>query len=313
MTETALAATEGSLLDYAVQVWLNAKASRTGSLKTLRAYEDTITRFRWALQRVGLDLGADTARVADVAQAWVSQPWDARRQSVTANTVNQRLAILSSFYSFAIKRRILRESPLGLVDRKPVQGYAGARPVSDVAERMAEIDRETLIGKRDYALLAVALYTGRRLSEMAHMRCGDIEWTHSQATITFRAKGGKVMHDTLPTSMSQALLDHLTTVHGPTPDPETVIWVSLAHNSFCHPISLQGIADIYQKRLGVSKVHSSRHTFAVNMERAGATVSEIQARLGHSNLATTSRYLTELKSAQNAHGDALAALLGLEN
>jgi integrase len=46
------------------------------------------------------------------------------------------------------------------------------------------------------------------------------------------------------------------------------------------------------------------------MEAAGAKVSDIQARLGHESLATTGRYLAALKSAENAHGDALAARFG---
>lgn len=309
---TALVTGSGNTLDYAIAAWLHAKATRTGSLKTKRAYTDTIQRFRWALQHVGLDLDSDPARVADAAQGWAAQPWDSRRKEVTANTVNQRLAILSSFYTFARKRRLLSDNPISLIDRRPVQGYASARPVSDVAERMADIERETPIGKRDFALLGIALFTGRRLSEIAHLRYSHITREHGQATLTFRAKGGKTMHDTLPLALSSALLDYVTIVHG-TPSPDTSVWVSLSTHHFGQPISLQGIADIYKRRLGVTKVHSSRHTFAWGMESIGAKVSDIQARLGHANLATTSRYLQALRSSQNAHGDALAALLGLTN
>jgi site-specific recombinase XerD len=48
------------------------------------------------------------------------------------------------------------------------------------------------------------------------------------------------------------------------------------------------------------------------MLKAGANVVDIQTRLGHSNLSTTSRYLTSLASAENASGDALAALFGVD-
>jgi integrase len=41
-------------------------------------------------------------------------------------------------------------------------------------------------------------------------------------------------------------------------------------------------------------------------------VSDIQARLGHTNLATTGRYLVALKKAENQHSEALAKLFGLE-
>jgi integrase len=48
------------------------------------------------------------------------------------------------------------------------------------------------------------------------------------------------------------------------------------------------------------------------MEDAGAKVSDIQARLGHSSLATTGRYLQALRRSQNTEADALAELFGLD-
>jgi site-specific recombinase XerD len=48
------------------------------------------------------------------------------------------------------------------------------------------------------------------------------------------------------------------------------------------------------------------------MEDAGAKVSDIQAKLGHTNLATTGKYLTALKKSENHHSEALAKLFGLE-
>lgn len=48
------------------------------------------------------------------------------------------------------------------------------------------------------------------------------------------------------------------------------------------------------------------------MEDAGAKVSEIQERLGHSSLATTGRYLAALRRAENAHADELARRFGLD-
>ena len=41
-------------------------------------------------------------------------------------------------------------------------------------------------------------------------------------------------------------------------------------------------------------MHALRHTFAKAMEDSGAKVSKIQARLGHSILATMGRYLAAL-------------------
>ena len=59
------------------------------------------------------------------------------------------------------------------------------------------------------------------------------------------------------------------------------------------------------RRLGTHP-HTLRHSFTQAMERSGARVSTIQARLGHSNLTTVGRYLTQLSMAENTHAEALA-------
>jgi hypothetical protein len=48
------------------------------------------------------------------------------------------------------------------------------------------------------------------------------------------------------------------------------------------------------------------------MEAAGAGVSEMKERLGHKNLATTSRYLERLRRAENKHADTIAAMMGID-
>lgn len=318
---SAEAVEETSPLDLAIAAWLEEKTRR--SAKTRRAYVDTMQRFRWALQQRGLDLDGAAVQVADVAQAWVMQPWSLQRQSVTANTRNQRLAILSSFYSHARKRRhLLGDNPIALLDRESVQSYAGAKALeaADVAKRLAAIDRQTPAGRRDYALLVLALQTGRRASELAGLCWGDVERNGDEGserlTLTWRhCKGGKVLSDELNAAVGQALLAWLHEAYGADLDalpPATTIWLSLARNgSRGQALGVQSIADIWAKRLGTSKVHASRHSFARAMEQTGAKVSDIQARLGHASLQTTSRYLAQLGSATNRHADALAALFGV--
>ncbi len=92
----------------------------------------------------------------------------------------------------------------------------------------------------------------------------------------------------------------------------TPLWCSLSANgTLGRKLSVRGIAKIAEKRIGTSKFHATRHTFAHTMEEAGATVSEIQRRLGHSDLKTTGRYLEAMRTSENRHAGRLAELLGL--
>ncbi len=47
------------------------------------------------------------------------------------------------------------------------------------------------------------------------------------------------------------------------------------------------------------------------MKEAGASLSEIAARLGHSNLSTTSRYMTRLHSDENPYVSKISNMLGI--
>lgn len=295
-----------------IAAWLAAKAGRSGSAKTKRAYTDAARSFRATLQAVGYDLDADPTAVALVAQAWAAQGEPA------PSTFNQRLAIISSLSSYAERRHLLPNNPIRLVERRSVQSYAAAVPLDAAAvrARLAAIDRTGLVGRRDYALLTVFLATGRRLAEVAALTLGDLTIQGERTQLVFRrAKGGKVLRDQLGAGTSAVLLDWLRAYHGDNLAGvvgEKPVWVSLARNGTKgQPLSTRAIGLICAARIGTSKVHTLRHTFAHAMESAGAKVSDIQARLGHANLATTGRYLAALRSAENPQGDALEALFGV--
>src|SRR5687768_11141880 len=114
----------------AVAAWLEAKAGRSGSLNTARAYRATIASWQAALAavQIGLAPPADPevrdrwlAAVATVAQRWAGQG------GVAPATYNRRCAIISSFYAFAARRGFFpNANPLTRVDRRRVQGYANA-------------------------------------------------------------------------------------------------------------------------------------------------------------------------------------------
>lgn len=238
---------------------------------------------------------------------------------VSPATYNQRLAILSSFYGYARRQGLLTgENPIGRVERRPVHLYADAAALAykEVKNNLAAIDRSQPVGKRDYALLSVALQTGRRLSELASLRRSNLKFDGASITIHWhRTKGGKTMSDRLPQPLSRALAEWLSSYYGnqlSALSQDAPVWVSLSRQNKGAALSIQTIADICEKRLGTSKVHSLRHTFARAMEDAGAKVSVIQARLGHTSLATTGRYLAALRQAENEHAEALSSLFGID-
>lgn len=339
---TALHTTVNKInVDGMVQAWLSSLRLRngqqdennnlTGSLKTMTAYEGTMKEFREALRHKGLDLDSaiveesdhahidQLAEIALFAQEFAS--WSKRNRAVSNATYNQRLAILSSFYAYTMRQRWLKYNPIASVTRAKVQPYKGIKALNrdDIAEALKNINRSIPSGARDYALIAILLQTGRRVSEVATLQWKHVTIDRKSHLVTLdfeHCKGGKQMEDLLPLPTSNELLSWLRLFYGKDLrhlNEDAPLWVNLARNKefYGSSLSIQAIGEICEKHLGTSKVHRTRHTWAKTMEEAGAKVSVIQSRLGHSSLATTGRYLAALNQAENEYADTIAAMFGI--
>ncbi len=311
-------------LDNLIEGWLLEKrTSQSGSVKTDRAYRETLQSFRETLRHGGLDLDSENIHtITDVASVWAAiRSPDAKENKrdteIAPATYNQRLAIVSSFYTYyqdQAKRYTGQEivNPIKAVKRRKVQAYAAAVPLDgdEVVLRLANIDRSTKQGKRDHALLLIGLVTGRRASELVGLRWKHIKLTGKKVLLTFEhCKGGKVMRDMLDPDTSTILLSYLHTVYGKqlaALPADAAIWTSFSKQNQGKPISTHTLNDICETYLGTSQIHTLRHTFAVEGEKLGMTISELSARLGHSSEEITSRYLKQARSAENPYMSRLA-------
>jgi len=310
-------------IDALIEGWLYEKQSiKSGSAKTATAYRDTLTSFRRTLQQGGLDLDTDDIpTLVRVAGMWASQRAQSAKRTgdVSATTYNLRLAILSSFYTYYQEQARLYNAeivnPIPLVKKRKVQAYAGAQPLDgdDTTARLAALDVSTTKGKRDYLLLSIALTTGRRGSELVNLRWRDVRVAGKKVTLTFAAKGGKVMRDTLDSALGKLFLEYLHEIYGAQlgSDPDAPLWVSFSKQNAGQPITIHTLYDLCEQVLGVSKTHALRHTFAVEMDNLHAPLSEISARLGHTDEKITSLYLKQARSAENPYTGRLAARFGI--
>lgn len=303
-------------LDTCLAAWLDEAKGRSKSVKTETAYQTTLTEFRAMLHIYGRDLDTDAAILAPMAQGWAAMSKTGRE--VTPNTFNQRLAILSSFYRYAMRHEVLTSNPIERVKRRVVTKEHKAHAVKParIKKGLGEIDRSTPEGKRDYALIAVALETGHRVSELAAMRYGHLQKNGETTTVYFpRCKGNKAMSATLPPKTTRALYDYLHSVYGArlgTLEGDAPVWVSFSPQNRGQAIGVRTLERICERVLGTSKMHATRHSWAKTMMDNGATIQEIGRGLGHSNLKTTSEYLEELSEYENPHASKLEDAFGID-
>jgi len=317
-------------VEAVINAWLQETLeTKSGSAKTQLAYQNTLMSYRAALVGEGLDLdGMDTARLVEIAQRWAGQratnakAWHVGKP-VADSTYNQRLAVVSSFYSFVQDhlrlRGVERPNPISFTKRRKVQAYASAEPLEPetIETAFASIDRSTQQGKRDYALLAVLLGTGKRADEIASLRWRHVRVVgkHEAVTLHFdHCKGAKKLRDTLEPETSAVFLEYIRAVYGPTLDAidqDAPVWRSFSRQNYGQAISVHTLSDLCEASLGTSKVHVTRHTFAYVNELEGSTLSDIQHRLGHERIETTATYLKAVKSSVNPYAQRVAARLGI--
>ena len=307
MSDTALTPYQFTI-DSAIAEWI-AQRKTLGSARTATEYERTMESFRQFLTPGGLDVLPITAEseqevnrhaidLARLAGLWANTRAAARLKKdgtastrfdpdapVSSSMYNQRLAILSSFYTFIQDTYKLKiPNPIKDVKRPKVQAYKAADPIPphEVEQGLDGIDRNTPEGLRDYAILAVALRTGRRASELAGLRGRDvrIQGRGKDACIrlVFHAKGKKDMKDLLDPDTSAVMLDYLHARFGKQLQaipPEAPIWVSYSRNATNgQAIGIRSLSNIVAAHLPTSKVHALRHTFTVGMLRSGAPLTQ---------------------------------------
>jgi site-specific recombinase XerD len=320
-------------VDTALCEWLKEKIGESRSKKTFTAYWGTIRQLRQSLRATkGLDLDANTREdhcqiLTDYIRNFVElrHPTSKHHGLIARTTVNQRLAIISSFYRFVeSNNRWKGRNPVKAISRRRVQDYDSAQSLSteSVQAGFKKMNQSTLQGKRDFALFVIGLSTGIRLSALAGITLEDVQVKDGATRIKVHEKGGEEYTHILSTEAAKALhtyLEGLRYLDDPTypeeRDSKAPIWINISRNTKYHkmPLGLRGIALLCKKYFHVTKVHTLRHTLTEAMHSKGASIREISEQLHHKNIATTQRYFDRRNAEKNPYADdILADFLGKE-
>jgi site-specific recombinase XerD len=273
---------------------------RHASAHTVAAYRDT---FRLLLnfvhQRVGtapseLDLqDLDAPLIGTFLEHLERQ----RRNSV--RTRNARLAAIHSFFRYAALREPGHSALIQRVLAIPHKRFDRAvvtfltRP--EVRALLAAPDRQTWIGRRDHALLVLAVQTALRVSELTQLRCQDVH-LGAGAHVRCLGKGRKERCTPLTSQTVAVLRPWLRELAAHSGDP---LFPSRRGGRLSHD-AVERLVDTYAARASQScsslatkhiSPHVLRHTGAMQLLHAGVDRSVIALWLGHESIETTEVYV----------------------
>jgi integrase/recombinase XerD len=158
-----------------------------------------------------------------------------------------------------------------------------------VARLLAGCDRDTIVGRRDYAILIMLARLGLRGAEVADLELGDVDWRGGAVAI--RGKGNRIDRLPLPVEVGEALAAYLTGGR-PRCDAPTVFCTARAPYRRLSPAAVRAIMGHACRRAGLDRVgaHRLRHSLATEMLRAGASLPEVGQVLRHRSQLATSVY-----------------------
>ena len=165
-------------------------------------------------------------------------------------------------------------------------------PPGVVEQVLAQYDRKTPIGRRNYAILLLLARLGLRAGEVVTLNLEDLDW--DCGLIKIRRKGSRWTQLPLPADVGAALAEYLRSDRPTSSSRRVFLRHCAPARGFTGTITVSSIVRRTLIRAGVDSArtgaHVLRHTLAVELLRNGASLDEIGDVLGHSSPNTTAIY-----------------------
>lgn len=279
--------------------------------RTVEAYAKSLKPFLlWAAAR-----GITSTR--SITRADVLAYREGLKARVKPATVQMYITALRLFIRWAAQEGLMENVADHVkgakLDKEHKKDYLTAEQVRNL---LSKVDRSTLAGSRDYALLLLAVTGGLRTIEIARADAGDIRTVADFSALYIQGKGRdeKSEYVRLDAHTEKAIRDYLAK-RGSVKD-DSPLFASLSHNGEGSRLTTRAISGIikgYLKAAGYNSArltaHSLRHTAATLSLMAGRPLEEVQQFMRHSQITTTMIYNHALDKARNACAAAVAGVI----
>jgi len=186
------------------------------------------------------------------------------------------MASLKTFLNFAVRRRYIFENPIRGIKHYRLPHNPPRFLTDDEVKRILKAAAKSDLGP----LVATAIYTGMRKSELFNLEWTDLDFP--VGTITVRNKEGF-------TTKSKRF--RIIPIH---PALKWILWPLRAKEGLCFDATNN--RRVFRRIVRKSKIqgdiglHTLRHTFASHLIMNGVDIVTVSKLLGHSSISTTMIY-----------------------
>ena len=213
-------------------------------------------------------------------------------------TIGLYLASARRFFSWTAQRGFYSNISEGIKAPKQERGHKrdffGASQLKDI---LSDIDRSTLEGKRNFAIITLMITGGLRTIEITRANREDLRTLGDCTVLYVQGKGRKDRTEFVKISaqVMNAINDYLS-ARGKVED-KAPLFASVSKRNKGGRLTTRTISGVCKKAMIAAgfnssrlTAHSLRHSAVTLSIMAGATIQEAQAFARHANISTTTIY-----------------------
>lgn len=163
---------------------------------------------------------------------------------------------------------------------------------------IGQIDRETAPGKRDFAILSLAITTGLRAGDIASLALTDFHWKAMEIHLAQGKTGKRIVLPMQPT-VRDAIADYILNERPKSASKTVFLRSSAPYDALKNGVSIACIFRRYLKKAGIEHAvndgktfHGIRRSVGTSMVSNGVPVTTVSQVLGHQSIRATRQYVS---------------------
>lgn len=269
--------------------------------KSAKTYTTSLKQFERFLQRKG---------ITSPQRSDVIEYREELKETHKSTTVQAYITAVKLFFQWTETEAIYPDITRHLKGAKISKTHKkDALTVDQVQAMLQVVDRSTMQGARDYAILCLMITGGLRDIEINRANIEDLRTVGLASVLYVQGKGQeeKAEYIKLSKETDQAIRDYLQLRNQKEQiKKDQPLFTSLSNNSILKRLStrsISGIAKRYLRLIGLDSerltAHSLRHTAVTLALIGGATLQEASQFARHSDISTTQIYAHNLDRITN--------------
>ena len=170
-----------------------------------------------------------------------------------------------------------------------------AADINDITKILKIIDRNSSVGKRDYAIIVLACFTGIRAGDIVNIKLSDIDWKNKEILI-IQGKTNSYLKLPLNNDACAALADYVLNGRPETKSDKLFIRSLAPFEGFRDGVSINNIlrrrsADAGVMVGGKNTIHGIRRMIATEMIKSDQSIYTVAQILGHQSIKPSRQYI----------------------